>query len=37
MAKNSFFSSFQVVIEFAGKDCSQDPALSLRGNGNKCK
>lgn len=35
MAKNSFFSSFQVVIELVGKDYSQALALSLRESGNK--
>lgn len=35
LAKNTLLSSFHVVIEFTGRDCSHALALSLRENGNK--
>jgi len=35
LARNAFFNSFHVVMEFDGRDCSQALALSLREKGNK--
>lgn len=37
LAKNAFLSSFQVLMEFAGRDCSRALALSLREKGKRHK
>lgn len=37
LARNTLFKSFQVVIEFSGRESNHDRALSLREKGNSLR